>query len=238
VGVVTDEPGVTVHRFFVEPEAMADEQFPLPAGIAHQVTRVLRLHDGEQLMLLDGRGQAATVRLHGGDCVVAWRGPAAGEPAHRLTIWQALLRGDHLEPVIRHGTEIGIAAFRLFVSERCVARELSPRKLERLRAVAREAAEQSERGMVPEVGAPVAFADTLAPASVLLFERHEGTRLSSLEPPTGLVIGPEGGFTPDEVTAAERAGMPIAGLGPRILRSESVAVAAAAVVLSRTGDFA
>jgi 16S rRNA (uracil1498-N3)-methyltransferase len=238
VGVAADEPGVTVHRFFVEPEAMAEERFPLPAGIAHQVTRVLRLRDGEQLVLLDGRGEAATVRLLRGECVVESRGPAGGEPAHRLTIWQALLRGDHLEPVIRHGTEIGIAAFRLVVSERCVARELSPRKLERLRAVAREAAEQSERGIVPVVGAPVPFDVALTSSSVLLFERHEGTRLSALEPPAGLIIGPEGGFTPDEVTGAEQAGRLIAGLGPRILRAEAVAVAAAAVVLSRTGDFA
>ncbi|HYN64099.1 MAG TPA: RsmE family RNA methyltransferase [Candidatus Limnocylindrales bacterium] len=229
---------MTVHRFFVEPVAMSGAQFPLPDEIAYQVTRVLRLHDGEQIVLLDGLGEAANARLLHGDCVVEWRGPAGGETAHRLTVSQALLRGDHLEPVIRHGTEIGIAAFRLFVSERCVVRELSPRKLDRLRAVAREAAEQSERGMVPEVSAPVPFADALESTSVLLFERHEGTRLSTLEPPGGLVIGPEGGFTPDEVAAAEQAGTPIAGLGPRILRSESVAVAAAAVVLSRTGDFA
>jgi 16S rRNA (uracil1498-N3)-methyltransferase len=229
---------VTIHRFFVEPEAMTGERFPLPADISHQVRRVLRLHDGEHLVLLDGQGQAATVRLQHGECVVESRAPAGGEPAHRLTVWQALLRGDHLEPVIRHGTEIGITAFRLFVSERCVARELSPRKLERLRAIAQEAAEQSERGMVPGVSAPIAFGEALAPSSVLLYERHEGTRLSALDPPAGLVIGPEGGFTPDEVAAAERARMPVAGLGPRILRSEAVAVAAAAVVLSRTGDFA
>jgi 16S rRNA (uracil1498-N3)-methyltransferase len=57
-------------------------------------------------------------------------------------------------------------------------------------------------------------------------------------PPTGVVIGPEGGFTPDEVADAERAGLTLAGLGPRILRSETVAVAAAAVILARTGDFA
>jgi 16S rRNA (uracil1498-N3)-methyltransferase len=157
---------------------------------------------------------------------------------HRLTIWQALLRGDHLEPVVRHGTEIGVAAFHLFVSDRCVVRELSPRRLERLRAVAREAAEQSERGAVPEVRDAVPFAAALAPTSVLLFERQEGQRLSALERPASLVIGPEGGFTPDEVAAAERNGMLIAGLGPRILRSETVAVAAAAVVLSRTRDFA
>ena len=229
---------MTLHRFFVEPDAMEGDRFPLPATIAHQVTRVLRLRDGERLMLLDGRGAAATVRLAGTDCVVEARATAEGEPRHRLTIWQALLRGDHLEPVIRHGTEIGVAEFRLFVSERCVARDLSPRRLERLRAVAREAAEQSERGIVPGVSAPVTFADALEPTSVLLFERDASSRLSDLEPPAGLVIGPEGGFTPAEVATAEEAALQICGLGPRILRSETVAVAAAAVVLSRTGDFA
>jgi 16S rRNA (uracil1498-N3)-methyltransferase len=229
---------VTTHRFFVRPDQMAGERFPLPATVAHQVTRVLRLRDGGRLVLLDGRGEAATVRLEGGACVVEERGPAGGEPAHRLTVWQALLRGDHLEPVIRHATEVGIAAFRLFVSERCVAREISPRKLERLRTVAREAAEQSERGLVPEVAAPVHYAEALASASVLLLERSEGPRLSALEAPESVVIGPEGGFTPDEVAAAERAGMTLAGLGPRVLRSETVPVAAAAVILSRTDDFA
>jgi 16S rRNA (uracil1498-N3)-methyltransferase len=232
---------MTTHRFFVMPAAMAGKRFPLPEAIAHQVRRVLRLRDGETIALLDGLGGEARCRLEGGDCIVELRGVAPGEPRHRLTIWQALLRGDHLEAVVRHGTEIGIARFGLFVSDRCVARELSPRRLDRLRAVAREAAEQSERGMLPEVAGPVDFGEVLraaAPASVLLYERHEGSRLSALEPPPALVIGPEGGFTADEVAAAEQAGLSVAGLGPRILRSETVAVAAAAVILSRTGDFA
>jgi 16S rRNA (uracil1498-N3)-methyltransferase len=229
---------MTLHRFFVNPAEMSGERFPLPAGIAHQVNRVLRLGEGDRIVLLDGGGEQATVRLAGEECVVEERSPAGGEPVHRLTVWQALLRGDHLEPVIRHGTEVGIAAFRLFVSERCVAREISPRKLERLRVVAREAAEQSERGLVPEVAAPVPFADAVASASVLLLERTDGPRLAELEAPASVVIGPEGGFTPGEVAAAERAGLVLAGLGPRIVRSETVAVAAAAVILSRTGDFA
>jgi 16S rRNA (uracil1498-N3)-methyltransferase len=229
---------MTMHRFFVEPETMAADRFDLPANIAHQVRRVLRLQSGDRLVLLDGAGMAATCRLDGDVCVVESRLPAGGEPSHRLTVWQALLRGDHLEPVIRHGTELGIARFGLFVSDRCVARELSPRRLERLQAVAREAAEQSERGIVPEVKAPVPFVEALQAPSVLLDARADGPRLSALEPPPSLVIGPEGGFTPDEVAAAMRVGLTIAGLGPRILRSETVAVAAAAVILSRTGDFA
>lgn len=237
MGLAADAPAVTLHRFFVAPEAMAGDEFPLPAEIAHQVTRVLRLRDSDHVTLLDGLGAAATVRLRHGTCLVESRGPAGGEPRHRLTVWQALLRGDHLEPVIRHGTEVGIAEFRLIVTERCVARDLSPRKLGRLRAVAREAAEQSERGIVPPVQEPVPLAEAFHASSVLLRERHDGQRLSELEPPASLVIGPEGGFTPDEVATAQQSGVAVAGLGERILRSETVAVAAAAVVLSRTGDF-
>jgi len=220
---------------------MAGERFPLPESMAHQVRRVLRLQDGEEIVMLDGVGEEARCRLEGGDCVVQARGAAGGEPRHRLTVWQALLRGDHLEQVIRHGTEIGIARFGLLISERCVAREISPTRLARLRAIAREAAEQSERGIVPPVGSPVSLAEALAataPGSVLLYERNAGMRLTELPLPPDLVIGPEGGFTTAEVATAERARLSLAALGPRILRSETVAVAAAAVILSRTGDFA
>jgi 16S rRNA (uracil1498-N3)-methyltransferase len=230
-----------MHRFFVDPSALEGARFSVPADIARQVTHVLRLRDGDEITLLDGLGGEVRCRLAGGDCAVLARGAAGGEPRHQLVVWQALLKGDHLEPVIRHGTELGIARFGLFVSERGVARDLSLRKLERLRAVAREAAEQSERGIVPPVDEPVTFVEALtaaAPGSVLLFERHEGKRLTDLGPPSSVFIGPEGGFSPTEVAAAERTGLEIAGLGPRILRSETVAVAVAAAILSRTGDFA
>jgi 16S rRNA (uracil1498-N3)-methyltransferase len=217
---------------------MAGDRFPLPDAIAHQVTRVLRLRDGHEIVLLAGDGQATRCRLGAGWLDVLSREPARGEPRHRLTVAQALLRGDHLEPVVRHGTEVGISRFELIVTDRCVAREISAARLGRLRAVAREAAEQSERGVVPEVLAPASLGEVTGRGSVLLFERSDGPRLSEVTIPLRLIIGPEGGFGADEVAAAEQGGTLVAGLGPRILRSESVAVAAAAVVLSRTGDFA
>lgn len=229
---------MTTHRFFVEPGTAAGERFALPDAIAHQVTHVLRLRDGDEIVLLEGDGLEVRCRLGAGGLDVVSRNPALGEPRHRLTVAQALLKGDHLEPVVRHGTEVGISRFELFVSDRCVVREISDARLARLRAVAREAAEQSERGIVPEVVAPVPVNDVVTNGSVLLFERTEGPRLSEVPAPERLIIGPEGGFTADEVAAAERAGATIAGLGPRILRSESVAVAAAAVILAHKGDFA
>jgi 16S rRNA (uracil1498-N3)-methyltransferase len=232
---------VTVHRFFVEPGQMEGDRFPIPRAIEHQVTRVLRLRDGEEIVLLDGRGVEARCRLGAeGSLTVVDRGTAGGEPRHRLTIFQALLKGDGLERVVQQGTELGVAGFRLFVSERCVVRQLSPSRLQRLQVIARESAEQSERGVVPAVDAPVPLADVLGGDAVLLFERTQDQepRLGALEPPSSVIIGPEGGFSPAEVEAARQAGTRIAGLGPRILRSESVAMAAAGVVLSRTGDFA
>jgi len=229
---------VTTHRFFVEPGTASADLFAVPDPIAHQVTHVLRLRDGDEIVLLEGDGLEVRCRIGAGGLDVVSRAPALGEPRHRLTVAQALLKGDHLEQVVQHGTEVGISRFELFVSDRCVVREISDPRLTRLRAVAREAAEQSERGIVPEVVAPVPVADVIGPGSVLLFERSTGPRLSEVPAPERLIIGPEGGFSQDEVAAAERAGATIAGLGPRILRSESVAVAAAAVVLSRTGDFA
>jgi 16S rRNA (uracil1498-N3)-methyltransferase len=229
---------MTTHRFFIDRGTVSGGRFQVPDAIAHQVTRVLRLRNGAEIVLLEGDGQEILCRLQDGWLDVVSRTPALGEPRHWMAVAQALLKGNHLEPVVRHGTEVGISRFELVVTERCVAREVSYARLARLRAVAREAAEQSERGIVPEVVAPVPLAGVIGPGSVLLFERADGPRLSEVPAPERLVIGPEGGFTPDEVAAAERAGATVAGLGPRILRSESVAVAAAAVVLSRTGDFA
>ena len=230
---------MTVHRFFVDPADAAGDRFPLPQSIERQARTVLRLGDGSRVVLLTGDGTEARCRLEGGDCVVEERRPVPAEPAHRLTVVQALLKGDALEEVVQRATEVGVARFRLVVTERCVAKDLSPRKLERLGTIAREAAEQSERGVVPAVDAPVHFREALAPPGVLLYERAEaGPRLGELEPPSTVLIGPEGGFSPAEVARALEAGLTVAGLGPRILRSQTVAPVAAALVLSRTGDFA
>ncbi|HSK93044.1 MAG TPA: RsmE family RNA methyltransferase [Candidatus Angelobacter sp.] len=230
---------MTLHRFFVDPTEIAADTFAVPPSIAHQVHRVLRLGGGARVVLLPDDGTEVVCRLDVDRCVVEERRPAMGEPAHRLTVVQALLKGDALEEVVARATEVGVAAFRLAVTERCIVRELSSRKLERLRAIARESAEQSERGVVPGVHGPAPLDELLLPGAVMLFERAGAqSRLAELEPPAVVLIGPEGGFTPAEVERAGAAGLRIVGLGPRILRSQTVAPAVASVVLSRTGDFA
>jgi 16S rRNA (uracil1498-N3)-methyltransferase len=229
---------MTLHRFFVAPGEADGDRFALPPSIARQVRTVLRLRDGERVVVLTGDGAEMICRLEGEACAVEERRQAGGEPDHRLSVVQALLKGDALEEVVQHGTEVGVAEFRLVVAERCVAREISPRRLDRLRTIAREAAEQSERGIVPPVEAPVPLRETFAARSVMLVERLGSSRLAEVAVPARIIIGPEGGFSPAEVQAAEASGVSRAWLGPRILRSETVATAAAAVILSRTGDFA
>ena len=230
---------MTIHRFFVTHAEASGDRFPLPVSIARQVRSVLRLGHGDRIVLLTGDGKEAWCRISGESCIVEERRSAAGEPSHRLSVAQALLKGDALEEVVARGTEVGVAEFRLVVTERCVARTVSARKLERLRTIARESAEQSERGIVPAVHEPLPFDRLLAPGAVLLYERGAADpRLGELEPASAILIGPEGGFTPAEVAQARDAGVRIAGLGPRILRSQTVAPVAAALVLSRTGDFA
>ncbi len=173
-----------------------------------------------ELVLLPGDGSEALCSLESGDCVVRERRLTAAEPSHRLTIVQALLKGDALEQVIRRGTEVGVASFELVVTERCVARDINPQRLERLRTIAREAAEQSERGIVPTVdapGRPRADARAGVGAAPASGRPRRGSARWSRR--STLVIGPEGGFTPAEVEEARRAGARLAGLGPRILRS-------------------
>lgn len=231
-----------MNRFVVDRADLASDRLPLPAAIRHQVLRVLRLRDGDEVTLLDGLGGLAVCRLaeRGTALEILERRAAGNEPTHRLIVCQALLKGDGLERVVQQGTELGVARFRLVVTDRCVARDLSARRLERLRTIARESTEQSERGIVPQVDAAVPLREVATAGSVLLYERGQGEapRLSALEPPETIVVGPEGGFTPDEIADAVSRGARLASLGPRILRAESVAIAAAAIVLSRAGDFA
>ena len=119
-----------------------------------------------------------------------------------------------------------------------MVRELSPRRMDRLRAIARESAEQAERAIVPTVEDPAPLASALSGGAVLLAERHDGRSLRDLPPPDSVIVGPEGGFSEAELLAARDRGIVLASLGPRILRSRTVGVAVAAAVLSRTGDFA
>lgn len=247
-------------RFFVPPAVVAQpERIILPPEIAAQVRSVLRLRPGDTVTLLDGTGSAYTVTLTelGRASVVGHmtaRLPVETEPRTRITLYQGLLKAAKFEWVVQKGTEIGASAFVPLHSVRVVAglEEVSPNKLTRWRAIATEAAEQADRGRVPDVHVPQGLAAALAlltPGDAALLAWEEANAgdgpaltiaraLHAVAPPASvhLFIGPEGGFTPEEAALARQYGAQVVTLGPRILRAETAALVALALALDALGE--
>lgn len=240
------------HRFFVAPAALASDEVSIhERDLAHQVGRVLRLRPGALVLLLDGAGNACTVRLTevGRDHVagqVEQRKQASGEPPFFLTLYVALMRAERFEWVLQKGTELGAGAFVPVVCARSFAHDRpTGQKQHRWQRIVREAAEQSCRARLPTIPPLHSFAEACACAAAagpafLLWEGDGTTAVPSLRaamrarqahpPALALLSGPEGGIAPEELTIAREHGIMPVSLGPRILRAETAPIAAAAAI--------
>jgi 16S rRNA (uracil1498-N3)-methyltransferase len=244
-----------MHRFFVDFTPAEGQEVTLTGALAHQLGRVLRLRPGATIVLLDGSGREFTVELTGfaaaqvtGRVVASRRNEA--EPSLAVTLYAAPLKGDHFAWTLQKCTEVGAAAFVPILTERTVAGGEAPEgssRLERWRRIVREAAEQSGRGRIPPVHPPLRFAEACraaaaaGPALIPWEEERARTLREASEallgvagPPVAvsLFIGPEGGFSPGEVALAREQGLVPVTLGPRILRAETAALVATALVIA------
>jgi 16S rRNA (uracil1498-N3)-methyltransferase len=189
------------------------------------LARVLRLRPGEEVTAADGRGGWGRFRFDGAgslepDGDVEHR-PAAQPP---ITVAFALTKGERPEWTVQKLTEAGVDRIVPFVTARSVVRwdrEKGARQVVRLRAIARSAAMQSRRERLPVIHEVVEFATAVAVVGPAAALAHPGGHPPDLDRPAALV-GPEGGFTEEELAC----GLPALGLGPRILRSETAAIAA------------
>jgi len=236
-----------MHRFFVltidnDQVIFSDEQ-------AHQIRQVLRMGVGDRVVVVvDGAGWEYEVELvqvdkKGVTAVVHHKRPITTEPAVQLTLYQSLLKRDNFEWVLQKGTEIGVSCFVPLLSERAVAR--LPKKLTRWQRIVTEAAEQSGRGCIPKISPAIKLTDVwtdwqpdqpglmpwVAADSVVI-----GSVLANMTTSTNSVavfIGPEGGWTDDEVVNGRSVGLIPVTLGKRILRAETAAVVASALVMQQ-----
>ena len=241
--------GVSVHRFHV-PSAAPGARVHLPEHAAHHAREVLRLRSGDGVRVFDGVGHewaavldAVTrreVTVHLGEAV----SPRAESPL-RLVLALSPLKGDRMELVVQKATELGVSEIWPVVTARTDAAArpaLQGSRQERWDKVASGAAEQCGRAVVPSIP-PTSTLERLLQAP------FEGTRAVLLEhgtpPPLTslprleallLLIGPAGGFEDWEAQRLEAAGFLGAGLGPRILRAETAAVAAVALAQGLWGD--
>lgn len=203
---------------------------------------VKRMRVGESLDLVDGRGTrcTCTVSAVGKDTLTCDVVGRAVEPAPslRITVVQALAKGARGELAVELATEVGVDDIVPWSAARCVVRWDGDKGLDRWRSTAREAAKQSRRSWFPVVHELAGTPEIAAlPGTVLVLHEAAETRLSSLELSTDvvLVVGPEGGITPEELAVLESAGATAVRLGDSVLRTSTAGAAAVAVVSARTG---
>jgi 16S rRNA (uracil1498-N3)-methyltransferase len=207
---------------------------------------VLRLLPGFEVRAFDGSGQEFVVELtevgHSASGVVREILNPSTEPSIRLTLVQGLPKGEKTDFIFQKCTEIGVSEFILTETARSVARIPADRlegRLERWRSIVREAAEQSGRVRLPEVGLK-SFKEAMKlphGVGIIAWEGERETTLSQVivrlktEEHITLFVGPEGGFTEEEIADARTAGIQPVSLGPRILRTETAAVVASALII-------
>jgi 16S rRNA (uracil1498-N3)-methyltransferase len=244
-----------VNRFFISRSDIRGDQVRLGREQAHQVCHVLRLKPGDTIVVLDNDGMECDVTLTTVRPVevagqVAGRRRAHGEPTVQVTLFQSLLTREKFEWVLQKGTEVGVTEFVPMQTERSLlrARVIEEKRLDRWRRIVTEAAEQSHRGRIPTVEPAITFHDAVAQLkdygrSIIAAPCDEAATLrEALQDITGatasvaIMIGPEGGFTDEEVALACEKDAVRVGLGPRVLRTETAAVVACALVLYELGD--
>ncbi len=222
-----------VHRVFV---AQLGQEVKLAASEAAHL-RVLRAQVGDAVVAFDGAGLAATGKIVAHDdfeTILELSPPEvqSSESPINITLAVALLKGDKLVDVVRACTELGVAKILLLLTDFSDAKEIGAQKLLRLRRVATEAAKQSRRAVVPEILEPVrlsALPDLNAACVGVVAHPGAGALvrsvLSGSVQEVLVLSGPEGGFSVQEIAWLEQKGFVRVGLGPRILRAETAAVA-------------
>jgi len=238
-------------RVFTPGELRADGSVRLEGTAAAHVSRVLRLRSGDPVTLFNGDGwdyPGTIVALGSGRVQVEIGERTAGiaESPLVLTLAQGVARGERMDMVMQKATELGVARIVPLLTERSVVRldeKQGQRKLSHWRAVTVAACEQSGRSRLPLVEAPLALEAWLAKepgaARRLTLAPGAGQSLRELGgawTEATLLVGPEGGLTDAEQLRAARAGYEACSLGRRILRTETAALAALAVLQASHGD--
>jgi 16S rRNA (uracil1498-N3)-methyltransferase len=245
-----------MHRFFLPLACIQNEDVFFPTEIAHQLKRVLHLREGQVVIVLDNQGMEYEVKLVSSQAHIAQgqiltRRVAQDEPTVRLALYLCLSQREKFEWMLQKCTEVGVNAFTPVISSRSLVQEPDEarKKYPRWQKIIQEAAEQSGRGRLPVLYHPLSLEQAVLESRSnhrSAFLLWEGERTLSLHQAlTGifpgqnqlaLLVGPEGGFSETEANLAVNAGLLSVSLGRRILRMETAALVASALVLYEAGE--
>ena len=240
-----------MQQFFAEPSWIRENKIYMQGADVNHIKNVLRMKPGEDVRVSDGGGKAYLC------CIHSYEGQTAvldilkeldpdTELPSRIVLFQGLPKGDKMEWIVQKAVELGAYRIVPFAAKRSVVR-LDEKKAEKKQArwqlIAKGAAEQSGRGIIPEVGVVCSFAEALRMAGeldvvLIPYELEEGMKeaariLEGITPgqSVGIFIGPEGGFEEEEVEQAKRAGAHAVTLGKRILRTETAGLTALSILM-------
>ncbi len=244
-------------KFFLPNDSIPCDTVPETLSVtgsdAHHLARVLRAKCGEELTVSDMRRRlfrGKIISVTDTEVVMAVESVAEddSEPTVKVTLYQALAKGDKIDTVIQKAVECGVSAVVPVICERCVVKldeQSARRKAERWQKIADEAAKQCGRGILPKVEAPIKFGEALErmKRDEFPFMCYEGdgvvpikellNRKTAVE--YSFIIGPEGGFSTAEQQAAAQI-MPLCGLGKRILRTETASSVVLAAIMYHTDN--
>lgn len=238
-------------RIYTPQPLLLADTIELTGAVSHYLTRVLRLSRGDPLIVFngDGRDYSAQISKVLSKCVLVRlldsKIPGKESPL-KITLVQAICRGDRMDYALQKATELGVFCIQPLISDRVEVRLDVARQTKRIKhwqGVVISACEQSGRAVVPEVKPPLSMFEWMAEADdsrCVVLDPLAEDKLSGL--PVGgdamsIVVGPEGGFTQEEMDAVRLNELTAVSLGPRVLRTETAGPAAIAVLQAKTGGF-
>jgi 16S rRNA (uracil1498-N3)-methyltransferase len=244
-----------MRRFFIDRPAPPGTAHTIKNPDANHISNVLRMKPGDEIWLFDGTGHEFKARLSdiSSDTVtveIMDGFPCLTDPPIRITVGQALLKNKKTDTVLRQLTELGIDGWIPINTERSVLkidRKHEPSKTDRWQTIVRESVKQCQRGLMPKIYPAIDFKEALLLRRHhdinIIFSDKDGETLDLIKartprPGAGLLLllGPEGGFSPREIELAQQHEFIPAGMGPRILKADTAAIAACAIVQSLFGD--
>jgi 16S rRNA (uracil1498-N3)-methyltransferase len=242
--------------FYIEPTTLKKPIIAIEGSEVRHIRNVLRLKPGDTIRLFDGQGfeyEAAIQRLLANrvEIRIMRQMPATKESPVQIAVAQALLKEKKMDRLLRHLCELGITHWVPFICERSVPRPGAkrwPARVERWEKILKESCKQCQRARLPEIIKMMSFEEVLQYGQSwglkIVFYENESASLHSLMSPALqpvpqkilLILGPEGGFSEQEIEKVKAAGFVVAGLGPRILRAETATMAACTLIQYLFGD--
>ncbi len=244
-------------RFFVALDNIRSNEIVVQGQDVIHIRNVLRLGLGDAVAIFDGEGFQYNAEITSSTrnevkCKILSRDRIQNESPVEITLGQSILKGTKLDDIVRKSCELGVASFVPIVAQRCALKLKLPeqtKKVERWQKIAMEASKQSGRARIPSILQPINSIEEFCSNNEkydikLIFQESENSlRFSDLEreyTPKGkvaLLIGPEGGWTENEIKTAIEHGFQSVSLGPRILRAETAPIAVLSIVQCFWGDF-